>query len=493
MSPEQIETITDATLDGLLPPPVLSRPSPGREAATFGFESLMGTGERLLDVLTVAGTVYLCWLLYLATARPSQAMYRTSAVLPAAGAFGLLFVFLLERHGGYRMCLSLLGVRETERTLRVTLEALLIAVLVTFVTAMTTPRRFVLTALVAVPTVLTLQKWEVCRAVRSLRSRGYGNRRALILGTGSVARRIFTVLANSPKFGLDPVAFVGDDPYPGRQIHECSYHGRRAATVLAGPVCPQLLRDYGASVLVIASPLGRKQMSRILGEMSRADISTYFVPENLATPGYWLGYDELDGILLAHFTKERPRYFYNAAKRLLDLSTATALLVLASPLLLAIAALVKLDSRGPALFRQQRVGKDGRLFCILKFRTMFVEARPYARSPQADGDRRITRIGHVLRRTSLDELPQLVNVLAGEMSLVGPRPEMPYVVEGYDTLQRQRLAVQPGMTGLWQLSADRAVAIHQNMEYDLYYVRHRSILMDIAILLHTFLFAAHGI
>jgi lipopolysaccharide/colanic/teichoic acid biosynthesis glycosyltransferase len=124
---------------------------------------------------------------------------------------------------------------------------------------------------------------------------------------------------------------------------------------------------------------------------------------------------------------------------------------------------------------------------------MYRDAPTYGYSPRAGEDPRITGIGRFLRRTSLDELPQLINVFRGQMSLVGPRPEMPFIVQQYTAWQRQRLAVKPGITGLWQLSADRAFLIHENMEYDLYYTRHRSLFMDVAILLHTFLFAARGV
>ena len=164
-----------------------------------------------------------------------------------------------------------------------------------------------------------------------------------------------------------------------------------------------------------------------------------------------------------------------------------------APLLCAIAALVKFTSPGPVLFRQNRVGKDGRLFSMYKFRTMFRDAPRYAYSPKRGDDPHITPVGRILRKTSLDELPQILNVLLGDMSLVGPRPEMPFIVEQYTPLQRQRLSVKPGITGLWQLSADRAFLIHENIEYDLYYVRNRSLFIDVAILLHTVLFAARGV
>jgi lipopolysaccharide/colanic/teichoic acid biosynthesis glycosyltransferase len=120
---------------------------------------------------------------------------------------------------------------------------------------------------------------------------------------------------------------------------------------------------------------------------------------------------------------------------------------------------------------------------------MYTNATEYDYSPIASHDPRITKIGRFLRRTSLDELPQLMNVFVGDMSLVGPRPEMPFIVQDYTSEHRQRLQVMPGITGLWQLSADRSFLIHDNMEYDLYYIRNRGFFMDIAILVHTLFFA----
>jgi lipopolysaccharide/colanic/teichoic acid biosynthesis glycosyltransferase len=187
------------------------------------------------------------------------------------------------------------------------------------------------------------------------------------------------------------------------------------------------------------------------------------------------------------------RVGYQLVKRLCDFIGSAVLIVLGSPLLLLIALIIKIDSRGTVLFRQQRVGRNGKQFSMYKFRTMHTNAAPYDYSPDTPGDPRITRMGKFLRRTSLDELPQLFNVLAGDMSLVGPRPEMPFIVEHYTERQRQRLEVKPGITGLWQLSGDRVFQIHENIEYDLYYIQHRNFFMDLAILLHTSVFAMRGI
>ncbi len=180
-------------------------------------------------------------------------------------------------------------------------------------------------------------------------------------------------------------------------------------------------------------------------------------------------------------------------KRGMDVAGSCILLAALAPFLALVALLVKLDSNGPVLFRQKRIGKDGEPFDLWKFRSMRADAPPYQRSPTSDADPRLTRLGRILRRLSIDELPQLINVLKGDMSLVGPRPEMPFIVATYGALERQRLRVKPGITGLWQISPARAMPIHENIEYDLLYIEHRSILMDCSILLRTVAAVIRGI
>jgi lipopolysaccharide/colanic/teichoic acid biosynthesis glycosyltransferase len=198
-------------------------------------------------------------------------------------------------------------------------------------------------------------------------------------------------------------------------------------------------------------------------------------------------------MMLASLASEQQRSISDCAKRAVDIVLAlTAIVLLAIPCALA-ALLIWLTSPGPVIFQQLRVGHRGRLFFLYKFRSMFVDSPAYAFSPKTGFDSRITAVGRLLRRTCFDEVPQLWNVLRGEMSLVGPRPEMPFIVGRYTPLEHQRLAVKPGITGLWQLSGDRGRLIHENLEYDLYYLRHRNLFMDFAVLLHTLVFAARGI
>jgi lipopolysaccharide/colanic/teichoic acid biosynthesis glycosyltransferase len=173
-------------------------------------------------------------------------------------------------------------------------------------------------------------------------------------------------------------------------------------------------------------------------------------------------------------------------KRLLDVVGATAGLVLTAPALGLAALAVRREDGGPALFRQERVGRYGRPFTLLKLRTMIVDAHTVGAGYAVDrGDSRITRTGEVLRRTSLDELPQLVNVLRGEMSLVGPRPTLRYQVETYTPRQRRRLEVRPGLTGWAQLHGRARLPWSERIELDVWYVEHRSLALDLRILVRT--------
>ena len=172
--------------------------------------------------------------------------------------------------------------------------------------------------------------------------------------------------------------------------------------------------------------------------------------------------------------------------RSLDVALAGAGLAVASPLLLAAALAIKLEDGGPVLYRQTRVGKDGVDFELLKLRTMVVGAESQGAGYAVnEGDARITKVGAFLRRTSLDELPQLLNVLRGEMSLIGPRPTLRYQVERYTERQRKRLEVRPGLTGWAQIHGRAALPWEERIELDVWYVEHRSPLVDLKILLRT--------
>jgi lipopolysaccharide/colanic/teichoic acid biosynthesis glycosyltransferase len=173
-------------------------------------------------------------------------------------------------------------------------------------------------------------------------------------------------------------------------------------------------------------------------------------------------------------------------RRLLDIVVSAAALLATSPLLALAALAIKLESRGPVLYRQPRAGKDAHPFEVLKLRTMVDGAEHIGAGLAIDaGDARVTRVGAILRRFSIDELPNLINVLRGEMSLIGPRPTLPVQVEQYDERQRGRLAVKPGITGWAQVNGRASLPWSERIELDLYYIEHRSLALDLRILGRT--------
>ena len=328
-----------------------------------------------------------------------------------------------------------------------------------------------------------------------LHRRGIGARRALIYGAGSSGRAVAKRLAEFPAFGLLAIGFVDDNPALSHTAVVYDPARRQSLPVLGiGSQLKEHLAHAHADEVLIAIPGASTAHTVSIIEYCLAHGITFqFIPNVCQLAFQRTVLRDIAGIPVISIREISRRYMYLFVKRVFDLVVAAVVLVVFAPLMLVLALIIRLESQGPALFVQTRVGLNGALFPMYKFRTMHASADKYAVTPVDTADPRITRFGRWLRRSSLDELPQLFNVIVGSMSLVGPRPEMPFIVEQYNELQRMRLKMKPGITGLWQLSADRRVAIHENMDYDLYYIHEQSFLLDIAILVQTVFFAFRGI
>lgn len=467
-------------------PLAASRPSVGTASAHLS-RNLLAISEIAADFLTCIVGMFAAFCI------GTPAQYSVREIAAVCIGFSILSVLLLHRSGGYRGGGSLLQIRETERAIRVPVQALLVMLPFSLLLDLRLSTKVLLIALVVIPLLLAAQKHGFVAFVRTLRERGRGTERAVVYNVGATGKRILPALSHSARLGLYPVAVVDDDPaLNGKSMPEMGYSRRRSVPVQCGPVTSTLLQSYQCSTLVVALPnLSSEKLCSAVDAARQAGVRIAFLSATELTEQQWTEAIDVDGLSLTPMLESFERWHYLVAKRLTDLILSSLLLVLLAPLFLLIALLIRLDSPGPAFFSQERVGRRGELFRMYKFRSMQVGSRPYSFSPATPLDPRITRIGRVLRRTSLDELPQLANVLLGQMSLVGPRPEMPFIVNGYTSEQRQRLQVTPGITGLWQLSADRAFLIHENIQYDLYYIRNRGFFMDLAILMHTF-FAMRG-
>ena len=455
------------------------------------FEMAIAFIERITDLAAVVAGAMLSYASYALLQLGRQLHYSSSTVLLASLCFAALFVLMLDHEGAYKRANSLLRIRETERILRVTVHAFGAIVLVTFFFSQLFSRWIVVLAFFFVPLLATIEKQLVFALVRNLHRRGYGLRNVLIYGAGLTGQRVFSAIVRSPKLGLNPVAIVDDDEkLAGNEVHGDGYKHERSGRVIAGPLTGGLIREWSISLVVVGIPsLSKKRFEEITDEAFAAGANVAFVPQLSHSSETSTDYVDIDGVLIASLDLPASKRLYETTKRIFDFGAALVLLLLTLPIWAVLAALIRLDSKGPAFFRQRRVGRGGKRFELYKFRTMRVDVPKFGLHPTAADDPRVTRVGRLLRRTSLDELPQLINILKGDMSLVGPRPEMPFIVERYNSRHRKRLHVIPGLTGLWQLSADRSFLIHENIQYDLYYIRNRNFFMDIAILIHTVLFA----
>ncbi len=451
----------------------------------------------LLDLLCVGAGVL--------AGRECFALYHGTAVWPGhpdlllaiCFEYWLVFVFLARAHKLYDLSHSMLQVRTTENLLRISCFCLILVYAELFLTHAVVPRLpfcagWLLTVFLMLVTKHLGRGW-----LGRVHARSGPERRVLILGTGSDARRIFSYLRSSRHLGLRPVGFVNEgEPTALTSIYSHDYTHRWHAPVHHMRVSAELLREMGVAEVFLADPsLSRERTAELAGVLGQIGVELSALGgEQVAAEAQRPTLRHLDGMPVVSYARsEAERPVYELVKRGLDVLAAAVLLVTAAPVMALIAAMVRGTSQGPVLFQQERVGRRGRPFNIYKFRSMYTTAPKYGRSPEDARDPRITPVGRVLRKTSLDELPQLWNVLRGEMTLVGPRPEMPYLVAGYTPSERRRLQVPQGLTGLWQLSADRKYSIHQSLEYDAYYVENRGFFLDLAILVHTILFAVKGI
>lgn len=399
-----------------------------------------------------------------------NALVTLCVMLPVFQAIGL-----------YREHHSLLNIREYRDILKGWFLTLLLSLLaVSSIERSFQSRGIFLTVWVLLLAFLLLERFVVYRIGIRLRLLGWRDRHVVIYGAGESGRALSKRLVASPKAGLDVVGYVDDDPnLAGRTVGGIEILG-------TGSDLGRILRETGASEVLVALPRAtRTQLLRIV-ELCRRHSAPYrIVPSLFDLAILQVEASEIGGIPLIGVHTPRISFWQSAVKRCFDLIAASLLLlVLIAPMCVIALVILLLEGR-PILFVQQRIGLNGKPFRIHKFRTMFANTAPYAQSPEEGHDPRVTRLGRLLRRTSMDELPQLLDVLRGDMSLVGPRPEMPFLVDGYDTIQRLRLTVKPGMTGLWQISPDRAEAIHLHLDYDIYYIRNQSLLLDLAILAKT--------
>jgi len=313
-------------------------------------------------------------------------------------------------------------------------------------------------------------------------------RRLLVVGMGPLGQSVAQQINESNTESLlRLVGFVND-----------GYEGPLRASALGtlGDL-EVLIREHRVTDIVIALPYSEyHKMGQIVQLLESLPVGVWIALGFFDLALYRMEIDDFAGIPMLDLRASAIDDYQRMIKRVFDLTLGLLAFIPALPVMGIAALLIYLEDGGPVLFRQKRVGEGGRLFEMIKFRTMVKNAEQLKHQVErvdengnvihkSREDPRVTRLGRFLRRFSVDELPQLINVLRGEMSLVGPRPEMPYLVEKYQPWQRKRFAVPPGLTGWWQVSGRSDKPMHLHTEDDLYYIQNYSIFLDIQILLKT--------
>jgi exopolysaccharide biosynthesis polyprenyl glycosylphosphotransferase len=334
------------------------------------------------------------------------------------------------------------------------------------------------------------------RAIQSaivgrLHARGIGVRRAIIVGAGEVGRTVMRTVVARPGLGYHIVGFVDDNPEKGNS-NIGRFEGLGSINNL-----PDLIEQRDIDEVIITLPwMYHRKIMGVVRACERKNVSAHIVPDLFQMSLSRVDVDDLGGVPLVGVRDVGFGQRVRTVKRVVDIIGAALALTLGAPCLGLIAAAIRLDSPGPAIFRQTRVGANGKAFEMYKFRSMYEGAEEQLAEirdlNEVNGpifkirdDPRVTRVGRILRRASLDELPQFWNVLRGDMSLVGPRPPLPSEVGQYMEWHKKRLEVRPGMTGLWQVSGRSLVSFDEQCLLDIYYIENWSLWLDFKILVRT--------
>ena len=420
----------------------------------------------------------------------------TDAMRATAAVIAVLWLLLLTRHGAYAPRFMGAGNEEYRAVLQAAGTLVAVVAFTSFTVKLQFSRGVLLVAVPTMVAATVMARHLLRRRLAAARDRGRCLQPAVLVGDARAVVELARRIGAAPRTtGLEVKGVcVTDlaDPALGPDGHcPVPVLGGEADTLAA-------VDRLGAEVVaVVSGPTIAGQALRRLGwALEQRNVDLLIDPGIIEVAGPRLSLRRASGLPMLHV--ERPvcsgvRY---AAKLTCDRILALLVLVVAAPLLLVLGVLVVLGSPGPAFYRQRRVGEAGRSFTMLKFRTMCLDAdaRRQALEVRHDGnetlfklrqDPRVTRVGAVLRRYSLDELPQLLNVVRGEMSLVGPRPPLPAEVDGYESDAVRRLRVRPGMTGLWQVSGRSDLPWVESLRLDLWYVDNWSLALDAHILLRT--------
>ena len=396
----------------------------------------------------------------------------------------LLFIYVLYNNGAYRKKRDFAGIQRLKSVIKGVLQAVVIYIVLAYTIKYQIPRIISVTFIITIPVIVILLRILV-QLIESKLFHHLNQENVLVYGAGTVGTAFVSAVEKLTTASLNIVGFV-DDRVPVGEFAE------NKIPILGGlKDVETIIQKYKIDHIIVAIKEPKLEINLSLEDISnRHHIAMSFHPTQKLFESNPYRLKDIAGLPLLSTTQQKidSKPFYNLFKRIIDFSISVIGISITFPLWIFIGLIIKINSSGPIFFTQSRIGLNGKPFKIFKFRTMKSDSKKYAHCPTNKHDNRITSFGRWLRKLSLDEIPQLINVLKGEMSLVGPRPEMPFIVDTYESYEKKRLSVIPGITGLWQVSPARNAEIHDNPEYDLLYIEHRDISLDILILILTIVF-----
>jgi exopolysaccharide biosynthesis polyprenyl glycosylphosphotransferase len=396
----------------------------------------------------------------------------------------LLFIYVLYNNGAYRKKRDFAGIQRLKSVIKGVLQAVVIYIVLAYTIKYQIPRIISVTFIFTIPITVIFSRILV-QLIEAKLFHHLNQENVLVYGAGIVGKAFVSAVEKLSTAPLNVVGFV-DDRVPAGEF------SGNPIPILGGlEDVESIIQKYKIDHIIVAIKEPKAEINLSLKDISnRHHLAMSFHPTQKLFESDPYKLKDVAGLPLLSTTQQKidPKPFYDLFKRIIDFSIAFIGISITLPLWLFIGLIIKINSSGPVFFTQSRIGLNGKPFKIFKFRTMKTDSKKYAHCPTDKDDIRITSFGHWLRKLSLDEIPQLINVLRGEMSLVGPRPEMPFIVDTYESYEKKRLSVMPGITGLWQVSPARNAEIHDNPEYDLLYIEHRDLSLDILILILTIVF-----
>ena len=396
----------------------------------------------------------------------------------------LLFIYVLYNNGAYRKKRDFAGIQRLKSVIKGVLQTVVIYIVLAYTIKYQIPRIISVTFIITIPIVVIFSRILV-QLIEAKLFHHLNQENVLVYGAGKVGRAFVEAVDKLTSAPLNIVGFVDDRIPTGDSVGN-------PKPILGGlSEVESIIHKHNIDHIIVAIKEPKKEINFSLKNITeRHHIAMSFHPTQKLFENDPYKLKDIAGLPLLSTPQQQidSKPFYDLFKRIIDFSIAFIGISITFPLWLIIGLVIKINSSGPIFFAQSRIGFNGKPFKIFKFRTMKTDSKKYAHCPTDKDDIRITSFGRWLRKMSLDEIPQLINVLRGEMSLVGPRPEMPFIVDTYESYEKKRLSVMPGITGLWQVSPARNAEIHDNPEYDLLYIEHRDLSLDILILILTIVF-----